>query len=201
MEHKSYRTVLERLSGILLRPNAAFAGLSPRQGESFGIVAALLVTSCVWSALDAAYSKGAVSAVSVSGAVLNTFLGTLAGWLGLAALLYLAGHALKGWGRFEDFLLWLGYAALPMVLLNLVSLLVFGVSPVLFPALGGAGWNNFHTALGVLGLVWGWPGLLSYFALRHGMRLPARQAALVIGALLAFILFGSLLPVMFPARF
>lgn len=198
MEQKGDRTVLERLSGILLRPNAAFAGLNPRQEESFGVVAALLVTSCVWSALDAAYSEGAVS---VGGAVLNTFLGTLAGWLGLAALLYLAGHALKGWGRFEDFLLWMGYAALPMVLLNLVSLLVFGVSPVLFPALGGAGWNNFHTALGVLGLVWGWPGLLSYFALRHGMRLPPRQAALVIGALLAFILFGSLLPVMFPARF
>lgn len=189
---------LRRWGTFLTRPNAAFAGLTPRRGESFGVVAALLVTSCARSGLEAAYSPGAAG---VAAAVLNTFLGTLAGWLGIVSLLYLAGQALKGWGRFEDFVLWMGYAALPMVLLNLVSLLIFLISPVLFPALGGAGWKTFPTALGVLGLIWGWPGLLSYFALRHGMHLSARRAALVIGGLLAFILFGSLLPVLFPARF
>ena len=198
MKPKGDQTMLNRLSGILLRPNATFAGLTPRRGESFGIVAALLVTSCAWSALNAAYS---VDAFGVLGAVLNTLLGTLAGWLGLGAVLYLAGRRLNGWGRFEDFLLWMGYAALPMVLLNLVSMLVFLISPVLYPWLGGAGWKDFHTMLGVLGLVWGWPGLLSFFALYYGMRLPAKRAALVIGVLLTLILLGSLLPVMFPARF
>ncbi len=198
MEQKNHETVLNRFSNLLLHPNAAFAVLAPRWGESFGIVAALLVSSSVWSALNAAYSA---EAASVGGAVLNTVLGTLAGWLGLVALLYVVGRALNGWGRFEDFLLWMGYAALPMVLLNLVSLLIFLISPVLFPEMGGAGWKDFHMMLGVLGLLWGWPGLLSYFALRYGMRLPVKKAALMITVVLLLILLGSLLPVLFPARF
>lgn len=183
---------------MLFHPAQAFAALSPRWVESLGIVLALFVTAGLRAAVEAVDQS---TGVGLSFNVVNTLLGTLAAWIGLASLLYLIAQAVRSGGRFETFLLWLGYAALPIVLTNLISLLISGISLILLPQLGGANGAILHTGLALVGLLWGWPGLLTVFALRSSMQLSLRQAGAVVLGVLVVIGLGWALPLFFPSAF
>ena len=95
----------------------------------------------------------------------------------------------------------MGYAAIPMILTTLVSIVIYIISPVLLPNLGGAGWGPFHTLIGWIGMAWGWPGLLSYYALRHSERLSVGRAGGIVVVVYILVLLGWFLPVLVPGLF
>ena len=122
-------------------------------------------------------------------------------WVSLTALLHLIARGLSGTGSYRNLLALMGYAAMPMIMTTLVSMVIYIISPVLLPNLGGAGWGPLHTLIGWIGMAWGWPGLLSYYALRHGERLSSGKAGGTVVVVYVLLLLGWFLPVLVPGLF
>jgi hypothetical protein len=95
----------------------------------------------------------------------------------------------------------MGLAATPMILTSLVSSAIYIISPVVWPELGGADWAPLHTLIGWAGMTWGWPGLLSYYALRHGEGLSPGRAGGIVAAVYLLTLVGWFLLVLVPGWF
>ena len=192
------RSLGDKLRGLLIRPDRTTATLAPNLGEGTLVVMALIVTAGVRAALEVAYTAGVGDAgLAIAGAA----IGITMAWLSLTAALHLIGRALGGRGSYRTLLALMGYAATPMTLTALVSTAIYIVSPMLLPNLGGAGWGSVHTLIGWVGMTWGWPGLLSYYALRHGQRLSRGKAGGTVGAVYILLLLGWFLPMLVPGLF
>jgi len=188
----------DRLRRMLIQPNQTMATLAPNLGEGVLVVVGLIVTAGIRAALEVAYTAGVGNAgLAIAGAAISI---TMA-WVGLTALLHLIARALGGAGSYRILLALMGYAAIPMIVTALVSMVIYIISPVLLPNLGGAGWGPLHTLIGWTGMAWGWPGLLSYYALRHGERLSSGKAGGTVVLAYVLLLLGWFLPVLVPDLF
>lgn len=188
----------DKLRGLLIQPNQTMATLAPNLGEGVLVVVGLIVTAGIRAALEVAYTAGVGNAgLAIAGAA----IGITMAWVGLTALLHLIARALGGAGSYRILLALMGYTAMPMILTALVSMVIYIISPVLLPNLGGAGWGPLHTLIGWIGMAWGWPGLLSYYALRHGERLSSGKAGGTVVLVYVLLLLGWFLPVLVPDLF
>lgn len=187
-----------KLRSILTQPNETMATVAPNLGQGALVVVGLIVTAGIRAALEVTYTTG----VSIAGlAIAGSTVGITLAWVSLAALLHLGARALGGTGSYRNLLALMGYAATPMILTTLVSMVLYIISPVLLPNLGGARWSPLHILIGWIGMTWGWPGLLSYYALRHGERLPGRKAGGIVVVVYVLLLLGWFLPVLVPGLF
>ena len=188
----------DKLRGMLIQPNQTMATMAPNLGEGVLVVVGLIVTAGIRAALEVAYTAGVGNAgLAIAGAA----IGITMAWVGLTALLHLIARALGGAGSYRILLALMGYAAIPMIVTALVSMVIYIISPVLLPNLGGAGWGPLHTLIGWIGMAWGWPGLLSYYALRHGERLSSGKAGGIVVVVYVLLLLGWFLPVLAPGLF
>lgn len=188
----------DKLRGVLIRPGRMMAAPAPSLGEAALAVVALIVTAGTRAALEVAYTAGVGDAgLAIAGAA----IGITMAWVSLTALLHLIALALGGRGGYRILLALMGYAAIPMVVTALVSMAIYIISPLLLPNLGGAGWRPLHTSIGWLGMAWGWPGLLTYYALRHGERLSSSKAGGTVVVVFVLLVLGWFLPVLVPGLF
>ena len=156
------------------------------------------MTAGIRVALEVAYTAGgSIVGFAIGGAL----IGIVMAWVSLTFLLHLIARALGGTGNYRNLLALMGYAAIPMILTTLISIVVYIISPVLLPNLGGAGWGSLHTLIGWIGMAWGWPGLLSYCALRYSERLSAGRAGGIVVVVYILVLLGWFLPVLVPGLF
>jgi hypothetical protein len=185
------------MCSVLIHPNRAMAA-APRLRDGGLVVALLILAVGAEATLKVWPIKGWTSApYALAGAA----LGILAAWLGLTLLLHLVARILGGAGSYRALLALMGLAATPMILTSLVSSALYIVLPGLWPELGGAGWEPLHTLIGWAGMTWGWPGLLSYYALRHGEGLSPRRAGGTVVAVYLLTLVGWFLLVLVPGWF
>ena len=192
------RSLGDKLRGLLIRPGRTMDTLAPNLGEGALVVVALIVTAGTRAALEVANTAGVGDAgLAIAGAA----IGITMAWVSLTALLHLVARRLGGSGSYRILLALMGYAAIPMVVTALVSMAIYIVSPLLLPNLGGAAWGPVHTFIGWVGMAWGWPGLLSYYALRYGGRLSRGKAGGTVGAVYILMLLGWFLPVLVPGLF
>jgi len=144
----------DKLRGMLIQPNQTMAALAPNLGEGVLVVAVLIVTAGIRAMLEVAYTEGG----SIAGfAIARAAIGIIMAWVSLTALLHLIGRALGGTGTYRNLLALMGYAATPMILTAVVSVVIYVISPVLFPHLGGAGWGSLHALIGWIGMASGCP--------------------------------------------
>ncbi|MBI5840972.1 MAG: YIP1 family protein [Chloroflexi bacterium] len=198
MEQRVPTALRDRLRGMLIQPNQTMATVAPNLTEGALIVVGLIVIAGIRVALEVAYAaKGNTVGFAIGGAG----IGISMAWVSLTLLLRLIARALGGTGNYRNLLALMGYASIPMILTTWVSIVIFIVSPVLLPNLGGTGWSPLHTLIGWIGMAWGWPGVLSYYALRHSQRLSAGRAGSIVAVVHILMLLGWFLPVLVPGWF
>ena len=198
MEQRVPTVLRDKLRGMLIQPNQTMATVAPNLSEGALIVVGLIVTAGIRVALEVAYTAGAGNAgLATAGAA----VGIILAWVSLTLLIHLIARALGGTGNYRNLLALMGYAAIPMILTALVSMVIYIISPVLLPNLGGARWGPLHTLIGWIGMTWGWPGLLSYYAIRHGERLSGSKAGGIVVVVYVLLLLGWFLPVLLPGLF
>lgn len=190
--------LVHSLHGLLTQPSHTLAILTPRLGESFLIVGVLILTAALRGVVEVINTEGADR---VWWAILGTAFGIVLAWVSLTALFHLIARALGGTGSYANLLALMGYAATPMSLTSLVSLAIYLVSPVLLPNLGGARWGLLHNLIGWIGMTWGWPGVLSYYAIRQCERLSALKAMSIVAVIYILTVVGWFLPVFAPELF
>lgn len=198
MEQQIPTALRDKLRGMLIQPNQTMATVAPNLMEGALIVAGLIVTAGIRVALEVAYTAGGSN---VGFAIGGALIGIVMAWVSLTLLLHLIARALGGTGNYRNLLALMGYAVISMILTTLVSIVIYIISPVLLPNLGGAGWGSLHTLIGWIGMAWGWPGLLSYYALRHSERLSASRAGGIVVVVYILVLLGWFLPVLVPGLF
>src|SRR3990172_11202422 len=198
MEQRVSTALRDELRGMLIQPNQTMATVAPNLSEGALIVVGLIVTAGIRATLEVAYTAGGnIVGFAIGGAA----IGIVMAWVSLTALLHLIARALGGTGKYRNLLALMGYAALPMILTTLVSIVTYIISPVLLPNLGGVVWGPLHTLIGWIGMAWGWPGLLSYYALRHSQRLSVGKAGGIVAVVHILMLLGWFLPVLVPGLF
>lgn len=182
-------TLIQRISLLLTSPDYAMADVyhAPNVTQAFFIVTVYAACSSFNSFLSAAIKSESVSLSFIT--LISTFFITYFAWVILTIVLHLAAELWGGLGELPSAFAFVGMAAAPMVftsvasaLLTIVSSLI-GEDPDLIIAKIGLGFT-------LIGMGWGWPGLLCYFGLKNGERLHgAKAATITVAAFLGLAIF------------
>lgn len=183
-------TLTDRLLLLLSSPDDATFDVyeSPHIAHAFLIVTLFAFISSFNSFLSAGI-KSESFAFSLF-AFLGTFFITYLTWGFLTVLLHLAADLWGGLGELPHAVAFVGFAAAPMIITSFVSILVTIGGNI---ALGNDPDNilpKISLLLTLIGMAWGWPGLLCYYGLKNGERLHAAKAAVIcLVAFLAMMIF------------
>lgn len=182
-----------RLKMLLIHPRFMYESDSIRQLDAAIVILLLILLTGLQKILWAAQSHIPIGGYEI---IRQVFLGVLLGWGGLSSLFYFIGRLTKKEPDFIRLAVWVAAAGLPLVITTFVSVVVMGFCLVL--NIGGNidTWQQVHNVIGWIGLVLGWPGWFSALALRRGLDLKWRSALIICGVLLAFLVAGTLLPVL-----
>ena len=187
-----------KVGGLLSRPSRMMAAITPNLGKGALTVVLLIVTAGTRAGLQCAYTTASARCwLAIPGAA----IGIIPAWVGMTAVFHFIARALGGTGSYRNLLALMGYAATPMILTSLVSVAIYIISPLLLPKLGGAQWGSLHTLIGWIGMSLGWPGLLSFYALRHGEGLSSGKAGGIVATASGVMLVGWSLPVLVRSWF
>ncbi len=177
MEKQSHRSI-QFWWHLLSRPGRAFSSYSPNLWITLVLLGLLVIVSMLRTFLT--ITDPDLMRIALS----STALGILTAWLSLSLLLHAVAVFLGAPGKFFRFLGCMALASVPVTLTTLLSVIVYRS----FPHPG------FHTMLGWVGMIWGWPGLFTYYALVHGNELRPRTAAIIVIIVLVLISIGWFLP-------
>lgn len=172
-------TILERFLLLLSSPDDATFDLydTPDLGQAAAIVTAYAFLASFNSFLSASIKANsfAFSMIAFLGAFLTTYLT----WVFLTIIFHLAAEFWGSLGEIMNTAAFVGMAAAPLVLTSLGSLLLTMFGPIfiendtelILPKLG--------LGLSLIGMSWGWPGLLCYFGLKNAVRLHPAKASII----------------------
>ena len=195
---KNPQSYLQKVLGILAKPNTTLATIELKQGESIVTVTILYVTVLLKGILQLSYLG---EENHIGWLVIGAAFGLVAAWFGLAFLYHFLARISGGSGKFGNTLLLMGYIAVPMIITSFLSLVIYIISPTLKPEWGGSEWAVTHTVVGWIGMVWSWPGILCYYVLRYGENLSSRNAGIIVGIVMLITISGWFLPVIVPGLF
>lgn len=174
----------QRMLLLLTSPDYAMSDVyrSPDVTQGFLIVTVYAACSSFNSFLSAAFKTESFSLSLIT--LISTFLITYFVWIVLTIILHFAADLWGGLGEIPIALAFVGMAAAPMaaasaasIVLTIFSLLI-GDDPDLIIA-------KISLGVSLIGMAWGWPGVLCYIGLKNGERLHAAKAATI--SLTAFI--------------
>lgn len=174
-------TALQRFLLLLSSPDDATYDLydSPHLGHAAAIVTAYAFLASFNSFLSASIKADsfAFSLIAFLGAFLITYLT----WVFLTVIFYLAAEL---WGSLAEIMnsaAFVGMAAAPLVLTSLASILLTTIGPEFLPDDTELILPKIGLGISLLGMAWGWPGILCYFGLKNGARLhPAKAATITV---------------------
>lgn len=181
---------LQRIPLILFDPEYATADLydSPRIGEGFFIVSTYAgLTS--FNSLLSGYLKTETMSVGLI-AFLGSFLLIYLTWVFLATVFHIAAELLGGLGEFPHALGFVGLAAAPHIFTSLASIVLTILGIEVFYDDPDAIVAKIGLGISLLGMAWGWPGVLCYFGLKNAERISSLKALVV--TLLVFFGFAAL---------
>jgi hypothetical protein len=189
------RNFFQRFILVLTDPDGSTYDLynTPQIGDAFFMVSLYAGLSAVNSFTSAMAMTGMLSVgfIAVVGSALIVYLM----WVFLTIMFRLLGSMLGGKGELPNTLGFVGLAAAPMVVTTCLSIVVTvgGIfileedpSEILPPV---------RLGLSLVGMAWGWPGVLCYFGLKNAEHLHPLKAIVVTMVLFfgfaAFEIFSS----------
>ncbi len=164
---------------LLLQPDYTTRDLydSPRLGESF-----LMVTSYAILSAFNSFLAGVMTRQTFAGgiilAILSGFLVYLT-WIFLSIVFHFASELFGGLGEFPHALGFVGISAAPLVLLSVISILLTIVQTTLFSDDPDLIIDKIRFCFSIIGMLWGWPGVLCYFGMKHAERVKPLVALLI----------------------
>ncbi len=179
-------TVLDRFLLLLSSPDDATFDLydSPHIGQ-----ATLIVTGYAFLASFNSFLSASIKADSFAFSViafLGAFLTTYLTWVFLTILFHVAAELWGSLGEIMNAAAFVGMAAAPLVLTSVGSILLTIFGPAFIEDDTELLLPKIHLGLSLLGMSWGWPGILCYFGLKNAVRLhPAKAATITLLVFLA----------------
>jgi hypothetical protein len=173
-------TLLDRFPLLLFQPDYATDDLydSPPIIDAFKMVSAYAIISTVNAIIGIAVATGSISAS------LFTLFGTLSlvyfTWMILTLVFHFVAQLLGGLGELHNTATFVGLAAAPNIVIAIASLLLTLVRVILLPDNPDDILTKINLGLSLIGMAWGWPGILCYFGLKNAERLSSVKAILVI---------------------
>ncbi len=173
-------TLLDRFPLLLFQPDYATDDLydSPPIIDAFKMVSAYAIISTVNAIIGIAVATSSISAS------LFTLFGTLSlvyfTWMILTLVFHFVAQLLGGLGELHNTATFVGLAAAPNIVIAIASLLLTLVRVILLPDNPDDILTKINLGLSLIGMAWGWPGILCYFGLKNAERLSSVKAILVI---------------------
>ena len=173
-------TLLDRFPLLLFQPDYATDDLyeSPPIVDAFKIVSAYAAISTVNAIIGIAVATRSVSAV------MFTLFGTLSliyfTWLILTLVFHFIAELLGGLGELHNTATFVGLAAAPNVIIAIFSLLLTLIRVLVLSDNPGAILSKINLGFSLIGMAWGWPGVLCYFGLKNAERVNPIKAILVV---------------------
>ncbi|MGH2569263.1 MAG: YIP1 family protein [Bacteroidota bacterium] len=173
-------TLRQRFPLLLFEPDYATSDLydSPRLSDAFYVVSAYAGISTLNALISAVVATGSVSFL------LFTALWTSAlvyiTWIILTFLFHFIADLLGGLGELHNAASFVGLAAAPNVIVAAVSLLVTVVRLLFIESDPSSVMPKINLGFSLVGMAWGWPGVLCYFGLKNAERVDSIKAILVV---------------------
>ena len=173
-------TLLDRFPLLLFQPDYGTDDLydSPPIVDAFKMVSAYAIISTVNAIIAIAVATGSFAAT------LFTVFGTLSliylTWMILTLVFRFVAQLLGGLGELHNTATFVGLAAAPNVVVAIVSLLITLVRIILLPDNPEEILSKINLGFSLVGMVWGWPGILCYFGLKNAERMSSVKAILVV---------------------
>lgn len=191
-------SVFDRWLLLLSSPDDAMLDQyeSPSLGHAIIIVSVYALVSSLNSFLSATIKSGSMgfSLITFFGSFLTTYLT----WAFLTIVFRLASEFLGGLGELPHAVAVVGLAAAPLILTSAVSILITLGGAVILPDDPDLILPKISLALSIIGMAWGWPGILCYFGLKYAEKLHEAKAAIIV--LLTFLA-GGLYEIIYSGAF
>lgn len=172
--------VTDRFVLLLTSPNEATYDQydSPNIGHAILIVTAYALLASLNTFLSATIKSGSVGFSMIS--FLGSFLTVYLTWAFLTLIFHLSAEVWGGLGELPNAIAAVGLAAAPLVLTSLVSLLVTVVGDIFIADDPDLVLPKINLATSLIGMAWGWPGILCYFGLKNGERIHDLKAMTIV---------------------
>jgi hypothetical protein len=173
-------TLLDRFPLLLFQPDYGTFDLydSPPIIDAFKMVSAYAAISTVNAIIGIAVATGSIAATmfTVFGMLLLVYLT----WIILTLIFHFVAQLLGGLGELHNTATFVGLAAAPNVAVAIASLLLTLVRVILLPDNPDEILTKINLGLSLVGMAWGWPGVLCYFGLKNAERVSSVKAILVV---------------------
>jgi hypothetical protein len=180
----------QRFPLLLFQPDYATSDLyhDPPVLDAFFVVTAYALISALNALLGIIVATGSLSA-SIFG-VIGTFALIYITWVILTLVFHFIADVLGGLGELHNAVTFVGLAAAPNVVVSALSLLLTVIRFVFLPDDPDAILATINLGFSLVGMAWGWPGILCYFGLKNAERVHPLKAIVVV--LPVFFIFAAL---------
>ncbi|HXG37723.1 MAG TPA: YIP1 family protein [Bacteroidota bacterium] len=183
-------TLLQRFPLLLFQPDYATSDLyhDPPIVDAFYVVTAYALISALNALLGIFVATGSISASIFT--VIGTFALVYITWVILTLVFHFVADLLGGLGELHNTVSYVGLAAAPNVVVATLSLLISIVRLVFLPEDPGSILATVNLGFSLIGMAWGWPGVLCYFGMKNAERVHPIKAIVVV--LPVFFIFAAL---------
>lgn len=171
--------LIQRLWLLMFEPDYATSDLydAPRLGDAFFTVTIYAGLSSLGSLLSIILATQSF-AIGIFG-FLGSFLVVYLTWALLVTVFHLASEVLGGLGELPHAIAFVGLAAAPLIFTSMLSIFATVARYIILPDDPEAIFPKISLGISVVGMAWGWPGVLCYFGLKNAERLNEMKALLV----------------------
>lgn len=185
----------QRFLLVLTDPDGSTYDLynTPQIGDAFIMVSLYAGLSAINSFISAMAMTGTLSVgvIAVIGSALIVYLM----WMFLTTMFRVLGALLGGKGELPNTVGFVGLAAAPMVVTSFLAIIVTVVWASFLSEEQEELLAMIRLGLSLVGMAWGWPGVLCYFGLKNSEKLDPIKAIVVTMVLFfgfaAFEIFNS----------
>ncbi len=172
-------TLSERFPLLLSEPDYATSDLydSPALRDGFLIVSIYAALSSFDSFLSAALASHSFGFGLLG--FLGIFFTVYLTWILLAVIFHVAADLFGGLGELPNALAFVGLAAAPQIITSVASIVLTVVGPGILQDDPNSILKKINLGLSLIGMAWGWPGILCYFGLKNAERLHSLKAMAV----------------------
>jgi len=182
-------SVTNRIVLLLTSPDEAMYDQydSPNLTHAVIIVTIYAFFSSFNSFLSASIKSGSFgfSLITFFGSFLTTYLT----WAFLTIVLHILAELLGSIGELLNAVAFVGLAAAPLIVTSFVSIFLTIGGSIILPNDPDLIMPKISLLNSLIGMAWGWPGILCYFGLKNAERLPELKAITIV--LLVFFAMGT----------
>jgi hypothetical protein len=183
-------TLSQRFPALLFEPDYATSDLyeNPALGQAFTMV----TMYALFSSFNA-FLSAAIKAESLSFALFAFFFSfalAYISWFVLAFILHIAADLIGGIGEIPNAIAFTGLGTAPLVITSVVAIFLTMIGPEIFEDDSDGILSTIVFCINLLGIAWGWTGVLCYFGLKNAERLSSWKALILSFAV--FIVFSTI---------